>query len=113
MGEASDMSFPLTRVPCGAQGQSVEEARARQMELYPWRKPLRCVVLTDAGAMRRAGAERGGGARAAGPPGQDAQPALPPGGQAQAPGQDQVQGLPPPRAEGRPRQGGLLVLTQA
>ena len=26
MEEASDMSFPLTRVPCGAQGQSVEEA---------------------------------------------------------------------------------------
>ena len=65
MIKASNVSRLLIRVSCTAQGQSIEEARARQMELHPWRKPLPCVICNDIGVMLRAGAERGGGACAA------------------------------------------------
>ena len=64
-GTLSHASFVMTLVSCCAQGQSVEEARARQMELHPWRNPLPCVICNDIGVMLRAGAERGGGACAA------------------------------------------------
>ena len=84
-------------------------ARMHNSELYPRRK-AGCVPVAHASVAHRAGAERGGGACAAGSPGQDAQPAVPPGGEALAPGQDQVQGLPPPRPEGCSRQGGYPVL---